>query len=69
MKRILLIFILILFSCQKEVDDLGFRTYVIPEGEHSSGTFINHPVNSRITFKMFRSEEMKYYNLIYKNNN
>ena len=50
MKRLLLIFILILFSCQKEVDALGFRTYVIPEGERSSGTFKNHPVNSRITF-------------------
>ena len=43
MKRLLLIFILTLFSCQKETDNLGFRTYVIPEGKHSSGTYVNHP--------------------------
>ncbi len=37
----LLIFLL-LVSCAKEVDDLGFRVYTIPAGEHSSGSFINH---------------------------
>jgi len=67
MKRLLLIFILILFSCQKEVDDLGFRTYVIPEGEHSSGTFINHPVNSRITFNFILDESAIYYTEVPEN--
>ena len=49
MIRILLL--LLFISCSKEIDDLGFRVYTIPEGEHSSGNFINHPVNSKIEFK------------------
>ncbi len=52
MRRIFIIFLFLLvsISCSKEVDDLGFRVYTIPEGEHSSGNFINHPNNSRIEF-------------------
>ena len=56
MIRILLILFLVLFSCKKEVDDLGFRVYTIPEGEHSSGNFINHPNNSRIEFNFMLDE-------------
>jgi len=46
MKKVLIL--LLLVSCAKEVDDLGFRVYTIPAGQHSSGTFINHPDNSRL---------------------
>ena len=60
MKRLLLIFILILSSCKKEVDDLGFRTYTIPQGKHSSGNFINHPENSRIVFDFMLDESAIY---------
>ena len=48
--RLALVIILTFVSCRKEVDDLGFKTYVIPEGEHSSGNYFNHPTNSRISF-------------------
>ncbi len=37
MIRLLLTLFLVLFSCKKEIDDYGFRTYVISEGTHSSG--------------------------------
>ena len=60
MIRILLVLFLILFSCKKEIDDLGFRTYIIPQGEHSSGNFINHPVNSKITFDFMLDESAIY---------
>ncbi len=59
MTRILLISLL-LISCSKEVDDLGFRTYTIPEGKHSSGTFFNHPDNSRIIFDFMLDESAVY---------
>lgn len=59
MTRILLI-ALLLISCSKEVDDLGFRTYTIPEGKHSSGTFFNHPDNSRIIFDFMLDESAIY---------
>ncbi len=59
MKRIALI-ILLCMGCTKEVDDLGFRIYTIPEGEHSSGTFFNHPDNSRIEFKFMLDESAIY---------
>jgi len=52
--------LLLLFSCTKEVDDLGFRVYTIPAGEHSSGSFINHPVNSKIEFKFMLDESAIY---------
>tara|TARA_R100000541_G_scaffold14843_1_gene24235 strand:+ start:319 stop:867 length:549 start_codon:yes stop_codon:yes gene_type:complete len=58
MKRFLILFLL--FSCTKEVDDLGFRVYTIPAGEHSSGNFINHPVNSKIEFKFMLDESAIY---------
>ena len=48
------------FACTKEVDDLGFRTYTIAEGEHSSGTFLNHPDNSRIVFDFMLDESAIY---------
>ena len=60
MIRILLVLFLVLFSCKKEVDDLGFRTYTIPKGEHSSGTFVNHPNNSRIIFDFMLDESAIY---------
>mgnify|MGYP000683852364 FL=1 len=60
MIRIFLILFLVLFSCKKEVDDLGFRVYTIPEGEHSSVNFINHPTNSRIEFNFMLDESAIY---------
>ena len=58
MKKVLIL--LLLVSCSKEVDDLGFRVYTIPAGEHSSGSFLNHPDNSRISFQ-FILDESAYY--------
>ena len=58
MKKVLIL--LLMFSCSKEVDDLGFRVYTIPAGEHSSGSFLNHPDNSRISFQ-FILDESAYY--------
>ena len=55
-----IVLILILSSCAKETDDLGFRTYVIPEGEHSSGSYFNHPTNSRIDFDFMLDESAIY---------
>jgi hypothetical protein len=55
------------FSCAKEVDDLGFRTYVIPEGEHSSGNYFNHPTNSRIDFHFILDESAIYTSEILNN--
>ena len=59
MKKLLAL-CLITISCAKDVDDLGFRTYIIPEGEHRSGNFFNHPVNSRINFKFILDESAEY---------
>jgi len=58
MKKFLIL--LFLVSCTKEIDDLGFRVYTIPAGEHSSGSFINHPNNSKISFQ-FILDESAYY--------
>ena len=58
MKKLLIL--LLLVSCAKEVDDLGFRVYTIPVGKHSSGSFLNHPDNSRISFQ-FILDESAYY--------
>jgi hypothetical protein len=58
MKKLLIL--LLLLSCTKEVDDLGFRVYTIPAGEHSSGSFINHPDNSRISFQFILDESAIY---------
>ena len=58
MKKLLIL--LLLVSCGKEVDDLGFRIYTIPAGSHSSGSFLNHLDNSRINFK-FILDESAYY--------
>ena len=55
-----LLILLLAFSCSKEVDDLGFRVYTIPAGEHSSGSFFYLPDNSRITFQ-FELDESAYY--------
>ena len=57
--KVILILILI-SSCSKQEDDLGFRTYVIPEGEHSSGNYFNHPTNSRIDFHFMLDESAIY---------
>ena len=64
-KRLLLL--LVFISCGKEVDDLGFRTYVIPKGEHSSGAYVNHPDNSRITFDFILDESAIYYSEVPEN--
>jgi hypothetical protein len=64
--RIVLIFLFIV-ACSKEVDDLGFRTYVIPAGEHSSGNFINHPNNSRLAFDFILDESAEYYTEVPEN--
>ena len=58
MKKLLILFLLV--SCSKEVDDLGFRVYTIPAGSHSSGSFLNHPDNSKISFQ-FELDESAYY--------
>ena len=58
MKKLLIL--LLMVSCSKEVDDLGFRVYTIPAGEHSSGSFLNHPDNSRISFQ-FVLDNSAYY--------
>ena len=58
MKKFLIL--LMFFSCTKEVDDLGFRTYVIPEGAHSSGSHFNHPTNSRINFDFILDQSAIY---------
>ena len=64
--RIVLIFLFIV-ACGKEVDDLGFRTYVIPAGEHSSGNFISHPDNSRLVFDFILDESAEYYTEVPEN--
>jgi len=58
--KVILLISLLFISCEKEVDDLGFRVYTIPAGEHSSGSFLNHPDNSKIEFK-FILDESAYY--------
>ena len=60
MIRLLLALFLVLISCKKEIDDLGFRTYIIPEGAHSSGNYFNHPTNSRINFDFILDESAIY---------
>ena len=59
-QKVILLISLFFISCEKEVDDLGFRVYTIPAGEHSSGSFLNHPDNSKIEFK-FILDESAYY--------
>ena len=59
-QKVILLISLLFISCEKEVDDLGFRVYTIPAGEHSSGSFLNHPDNSRISFQ-FILDESAYY--------
>ena len=58
-KRIIAV-CLILISCTKEIDDLGFRVYTILEGQHSSGVFINYADNSRIKFDFMLNESAYY---------
>jgi len=58
MKKLLILFLL--FSCTKKVDDFGFRTYVIPEGKHRSGSYFNHPDDSRINFQFILDESAEY---------
>jgi len=60
MNRIILIVLLIFTSCKKEIDDLGYRVYTIPKGEHSSGSYLNHPDNSRIMFDFILDESAIY---------
>jgi len=59
-QKVILLISLLFISCGKEVDDLGFRIYTIPAGEHSSGSFLNHPDNSKISFQ-FILDESAYY--------
>lgn len=67
MKRLLLVLLLLCASCAKETDDLGFRIYTIPEGEHRSGSYFNHPNNSRITFDFILDESAIYESEIQEN--
>ena len=67
MELLRVLLILLFVSCAKETDELGFRTYIIPEGEHSSGTFINHPDNSRIIFDFILDESAIYYSEVPEN--
>ena len=67
MELLRVLLILLFVSCAKETDELGFRTYIIPEGEHSSGTFINHPDNSRIIFDFILDESAIYYTEVPEN--
>jgi hypothetical protein len=60
MIRLLLTLFLVLVSCKKETVDLGFRTYIIPEGAHSSGNYFNHPTNSKINFDFILDESAIY---------
>lgn len=66
MIRIILPFLLLL-SCQKEVDDLGFRIYTIPEGKHRSGSYFNHPTNSKISFNFMLDESAEYISEVPRN--
>ena len=59
MLRYLILFVMCV-SCSKEIDDLGFRVYTIPEGEHRSGSYFNHPTNSRINFQFILDESAEY---------
>jgi hypothetical protein len=59
--------LLILLSCSKHTDDFGYRTYVIPEGEHRSGSFFSHPDNSRIKFHFILDESSEYISEIEEN--
>ena len=62
------IFLLLIFlSCSKHTDDFGYRTYVIPEGEHRSGSFFSHPDNSRIKFHFILDESSEYTSEIEEN--
>ena len=65
----LLVLCLAIVSCTKNVDDLGFRTYVIPEGQHRSGSYFNHPDNSRINFQFILDESAEYTTEIPENQN
>jgi hypothetical protein len=66
MRHIALI-LLLCISCTKEVDDMGFRVYTILKGEHSSGSFINHPTNSKIVFKFLLDESAMYESIVPEN--
>jgi len=58
MKKLLIL--LLFLSCRKEDNDLGLRVYTIQAGEHSSGSFINHPDNSKISFQFILDESAIY---------
>ena len=63
MKKLILLILLLptlLASCAKETDEFGYKTYIIKKGEHRSGNFFNHPVNSRINFKFILDESAEY---------
>jgi len=59
MKRLIMISILCT-ACTKEINDLGYRVYTIPKGEHSSGSYINHPTNSKISFDFILDDSAIY---------
>ena len=59
MKQLIMILFLCT-ACTKEINDLGYRVYTIPKGEHSSGSFFNHPDNSRIIFDFILDESAIY---------
>jgi len=63
----LLLLLLLCISCSKEVDDLGFRVYTIPEGEHRSGTFYHTPNDSKIKFDFILDESAEYISEVSRN--
>ena len=69
MRRIIIIclFLLISISCSKEIDDLGFRVYTIPEGKHRSGNFYNTPNDSKIKFDFILDESAEYISEVPRN--
>ena len=58
MKKILALFLFV--SCAKQTDDLGFRTYIIPEGKHRSGMYLHNDAPYKINFLVKVTESMIY---------
>ena len=66
MLRIIILLVLCL-SCSKEIDDLGFRVFTIPEGKHRSGNFYNTPNDSKIKFDFILNESAEYISEVSRN--
>ena len=62
-----LILLVLFMSCSKEIDDQGFRVFTIPEGKHRSGSYFNHPNDSKIKFKFILDESAEYISEVPRN--